>query len=192
VAKQNARCPVADVGKSILIALSLMLVSGRVAVAYEPASPDGTPARLVIPSIALDEEIVPVGWTPIVVKGETVGLWDTLDNHVGWHNLSARLGQGGNTVLNGHSNIYARVFQDLIDVEIGDKIIAFSSDQTHHYTVTETILVKEKGVPHEQRAENGRLIAPTNNERLTLITCAGRGATHRLLVIAGPVSHVSQ
>jgi hypothetical protein len=47
--------------------------------------------------------------------------------------------------------------------------------------------VREKGVTHEQRVENAKLIAPTSDERLTLVTCAGSAASQQLVVIALPI-----
>ncbi len=198
-----------NIGRSIILTFVLIFVLAKaslwdtpVALANEPTPAAGeslplgkggfrlgsVPTRLVIPSIDLDRKVFPVSWTPIVVNGVTVGKWDTLDNDVAWHNESAKLGQVGNTVLNGHSDIYDRVFQNLEKVEIGDEIIVFSDGQPYHYLVTEKVLVREKGVPFEQRVANAQLIAPTDDERLTLVTCTGSGATHRLIIIARPTT----
>lgn len=96
---------VINLGRAVILAFSLILILTTVALADEPASPSHTPVRLVIPSIALDDEIVPVGWKELVVDGQTRAQWLVDDNKVGWHKLSAPLGQVGNTVLNGHSDI---------------------------------------------------------------------------------------
>ncbi len=181
-----------DVDLSAMLALVLAFVLANVALADEPELPTGSPTRLVIPSIALDREVFSVGWTQIDVNGVAVERWDTLDNDVAWHNTTAKLGQAGNTVLNGHSNAYGRVFQDLADVEVGDEIVAFSGEQAYHYVVAEKILVREKGASYTQRVKNARFILPTDDERLTLVTCAGRGAADRLIVIARPASQATQ
>jgi sortase A len=176
--------------RPVILALCLTCIFTTLALANEPAVvPQTTPIRLIIPTIALDSTIIPVGYKLIKVEGETYGIWETADNEVGWHNLSALLGQIGNTVLAGHSDIKARVFRDLKDVEIGDEIVAFAgnSEKAFRYVVTEKFLVQEKGVPLETRVKNAQLIAPTDDERLTLITCAYPGATHRLIVIARPL-----
>jgi LPXTG-site transpeptidase (sortase) family protein len=150
-------------------------------------APYGTPTRLVIPVIALDSSVVPVGQTPVLVNGKTYGQWNTTDNLVGWHNLSAKLGQAGNTVLNGHSDVSAAVFRDLPYVDVGDEITVFSGDQVHRYVVNHKFLVREGGVALEERIQNAAWIASTQDERLTLVTCANPGATHRLILIAQPV-----
>jgi sortase A len=140
----------------------------------------------MIPAIELDSLVVPVGWKKVEVDGQTYGQWDVDDNLVGWHNLSASLGQAGNSVLNGHSNIHGKVFRKLDGVEIGDIVVAFANNQTYRYVVSAKILVQEKGVSLEKRLENAKFISPTDDERLTLITCTKPGATHRLIVIASP------
>lgn len=174
-----------------LLALCLACIFTSLALASEPAAvPQTMPIRLIIPTIALDSVIIPVGYKLIQVEGETYGIWETADNEVGWHNLSAPLGQVGNTVLAGHSDVKARVFRNLADVEPGDEIFALAghSDKAFRYVVTEKLLVQEKGVLVETRVKNAQLIAPTDDERLTLITCAYPGATHRLIVIARPLA----
>ncbi|HXV97594.1 MAG TPA: sortase [Anaerolineae bacterium] len=168
----------------ILFNFGIMPLSLQLAQA-EVATPT-IPTRLLIPDIALDSAVVPVGWKRVEVDGKIYGQWKVEDNLVGWHNLSARLGQIGNSVLNGHSNVYARVFRNLGQVEIGDMIIVFSNNQTYYYTIAQKVLVQEKGVSTEKRLENAKFIQPTEDERLTLITCARPGATHRLIVIAYP------
>lgn len=144
------------------------------------------PTRLVISDIGLDSAVIPVGWKKIEVNGQTYGQWEVDNNLIGWHNLSAPLGQAGNSVFNGHSNLYAEVFRNLDKIIIGDKILAFAGDQRYSYTVTAKFLVQEKGAALEKRIENAKLILPTSDERLTLITCAGPAAAQRLIVIAYP------
>ena len=171
-----------------LVISSLMGFFTQITSANEPAI--AIPIRLIISSITLDSAIVPVGWKKVEIEGQTYGQWLADDNLVGWHNLSAPLGQPGNTVLNGHSNTYAKVFQNLHRVQIGDEISAFSGDQVYRYRVVYKLLVQEKGVSMAERLENAQLIMPTPDERLTLITCSYPGATHRLIIIAYPTTKV--
>jgi sortase A len=145
------------------------------------------PNHLTISSIGLASDIVPVGFTNFEMDGQTYGQWNVDDNLIGWHNLSATLGQSNNIVLNGHSDIYGMVFRNLQFVQIGDVIIVYSNAKTHHYIVTQKIIVQETDVSIEQRTENARLIAPTYDERLTIVTCWGDYAKYRLIVIAHPL-----
>jgi LPXTG-site transpeptidase (sortase) family protein len=175
-----------------LILLNFTVIAPAVQLVQAETATSTIPKRLLIPDIALDSTVVPVGWKRVEVDGKIYGQWKVEDNLVGWHNLSAPLGQIGNSVLNGHSNVYARVFRNLSQVEIGDRIIVFSEAQTHYYTIAQKVLVQEKGVSTEKRLENAKFIQPTEDERLTLITCARPGATHRLIVIAYPEASYKQ
>jgi sortase A len=166
-----------------ILFLSLLFYSS-IALAKEPSSASAIPTRLVIPAISLDNIIVPVGLKTVEVNGQSYLQWATDDNQVGWHDLTVPLGQVGNTVLNGHSNIHAKVFKNLDQIKIGNEIIVYSDDRAYHYVVAETLLVQEKGASVEQRLEHAKLILPTQDERLTLITCSQPGASHRLVIIA--------
>jgi LPXTG-site transpeptidase (sortase) family protein len=170
----------------LLFLLNLSFVCITIQVSPVAGAASTIPTRLVIPGINLDSAVVPVGWKKVEVNGQTYGQWEVDNNLVGWHNLSAPLGQTGNSVFNGHSNLYAQVFNDLGKIAIGDRILAFTGDQVYSYVVAVKFLVQEKGVSVEKRLENAKLILPTSDERLTLITCAQPGATHRLIVIAYP------
>lgn len=91
-------------------------------------------------------------------------------------------------VLAGHNNINGEVFRDLVNVEIGDKVIAYAGDKKFEYEITFKTIVKEKGEPLEVRQRNAQWIAPTNDERLTLVTCwPYTSNTHRLIVVAKPI-----
>ena len=160
-----------------------------------PATP--TPARevtqppeqLVIPSIDLDAPITPVGWVAVEVQGQTVGQWQVSDAEmVGWHNTSAGLGQVGNTVLNGHHNLHGEVFGRLVELKVGDEVWLSAGENQRVYMVTEIVTLLEKGQPIEVRLANAERILPTDDERVTLVTCwPYSGNSHRLVVVAKPM-----
>ena len=172
---------------AIVMALAMIIVPTTLMLANEARSLVHTPTRLVIPSIELDRSVAPVGIDLLMINGQTYGIWQVMDDQIGWHKFSANLGYMGNTVLSAHSDIKAQVFRDLENVQIGDEIVAFGDEEPHQYIVTEKLMVREKGVSLESRIKNAQLIAPTVDERLTLVTCAQPGATHRLIVIARPI-----
>jgi LPXTG-site transpeptidase (sortase) family protein len=184
--RQNIMTILGKIVRSTLLAWIAIFVFAAFSTAEPMAVLEGPPTRLAIPTIALDTSVAPVGIRLFEINGQPYGTWNVRDDEVGWHNLSANLGHTGNTVLSGHSDIKAKVFQRLSQVEVGDEIVAFTNDQPHYYVVIEKTLVQEKGVPLETRIKNAQLIAPTQDERLTLVTCANAGATHRLIVIAQP------
>ncbi len=149
-----------------------------------PAPPD----RLLIPAIALDAPVQPVGWQLVEIDGQFFGQWDTPDGYtVGWHNTSAPPGQPGNTVLNGHHNIEGRVFGHLIELTPGDVVILQAGGQTFRYVVAQTMVLPEKWQTVEERLANARWILPGDDERVTLVTCwPETGNGYRLIVVALP------
>lgn len=150
--------------------------------------PENLPTHLVINSVGIDSEVVPVGWSIIQKDGFEYSIWQVADYAVGWHKTSAPLGQPGNTVMAGHHNVNGEVFRDLVNVEVGDRVTLYSGNQKYDYIVDLKTIVKEKGEPVEARKRNAQWIAPTNDERLTLVTCwPYTNNTHRVIVIARPV-----
>jgi len=145
------------------------------------------PDRIVIPDIGLDAPVVPIGWHVEERDGQKVSVWDSPDYAAGWHNTSAYPGNSGNVVLNGHNNIRGEVFRYLIDLEPKAIIQLYVGDTVYHYVVSEKQLLKERGEPSEVRYQNAQWIAPTPDERLTLVTCwPYTSNTHRLIIVAEP------
>ena len=146
------------------------------------------PQRLVIPAIDLNNPVVTVGLRTTEIDGQAYLMWDTTTDQIGWHQDSGLPGQIGNTVLSGHSNGGGEVFRRLDDIELGSDIFIQTGQGWHHYRVAQKLILKEQGQPVEVRAANAQWILPTEDERLTLVTCWPYPAsTHRLLVIAFPV-----
>ncbi len=157
---------------------------------HTPTSPSVTflaaPDRIVIEKIGLDAPVVPVGQHPIQIGGRIYSQWDVPDERAaGWHQNSAPLGQSGNTVLNGHHNVNGAVFRYLVTLELGDMVALNSGEDRYLYVVAQTMALEEEGQSLTTRQNNARWILPTNDERVTLITCWPLDAsTHRLVVIA--------
>ncbi len=146
------------------------------------------PKRIVIPSIAVDAPVTDVGLSAFESDGQTYYQWQVPSAYeAGWHNSSAPLGQPGNTVLNGHHNIFGEVFGKLVDLQVGDEIVLYDADKPHSYTVSEVMILPERDQPLEVRLENAQWIQPTDDERLTLVTCwPYTDNSHRLIVVAYP------
>jgi sortase A len=146
------------------------------------------PGRIIVPSIELDSEIVPIGWYIVEQENGPLSMWKVADYAVSWHKTSAYPGHGGNVVLNGHHNIKGEVFRYLVDIEAGDRVLLYVGDQAYYYEVSEKMILKEKGEPPEVRRQNAAWIAATEDERLTMVTCwPYTNNTHRLVVVARPV-----
>jgi sortase A len=145
------------------------------------------PTRIVAPAIGLDSPVVPVGWH---VEDSDVGarvVWDVASYAAGWHSNSAYPGNNGNVVLSGHNNVAGEVFRYLVDLKEGDEIRLYVEDTLYPYEVAGKVLLEEKGMASEVRRQNAQWIAPTDHERLTLVTCWPYSTyTHRLIVVALP------
>ncbi len=150
--------------------------------------PAGSPPdRITAASIGLDVPVVVMGWTLIDIGGTQATNWNVPNHAAGFHQGSAYPGQVGNTVISGHSNTAGRVFENLDKLALGDRILVYVGASAYEYQVTQRELLQEQGVSLEQRIQNGRWIAPTDDECLTLVTCwPNTGTSHRLIIVARP------
>jgi LPXTG-site transpeptidase (sortase) family protein len=147
------------------------------------------PQRLVAPAIQLDTVVQPMGWSlKPESDGALVSRWDTVDYAAGWHINSAMPGTQGNAVFSGHNNIGGAVFRNLDKLKPGDAIEVWVDDeQPVTYLVDEVTIVQETFASAEQRVRNAAMIAPTVDERLTLVSCwPAESNTHRVFVVARP------
>ena len=147
------------------------------------------PDRIIIPAIQLDAPVIQSDQTNVELRDQWFEQW-TVPNEfaAGWQANSAPLGVVGNTVLGGHHNEFGKVFEHLIDLQMGDTIYVYSGKVTFVYRVVDRQLLKERDVSLDIRKANAEWIAPTTNERLTLVTCwPQRSNTHRLIIVAEPV-----
>jgi sortase A len=160
------------------------------AVPTNQAPHESTVTRVLIPSIGVDSKVVEVGWDVEEQNNQQVAVWQVAEYAVGQHRGSANPGENNNIVMAGHVGGYGKVFKDLFYVKPGDQITLYSAGQQYLYTVQERLLVTEEGVSAEQHAANAQLIAPTDHEVVTLVTCwPAKGAnkfTQRVVVRATP------
>jgi LPXTG-site transpeptidase (sortase) family protein len=173
---------------------SSFLVPGTPQATRVPPTEALVPDRIVIPAIQLDARVVPAGYQLIQLGGQVFQQWDAPNEYsAGWQQTSARLGVPGNTVLNGHHNIYGMVFGRLIDLSEGDFIQMYSGSTLYNFVITNKMILPERGEPIAVRMDNARWLLPTNDERLTLITCWPQlSNTHRLIIVAKPVGLPTQ
>ena len=146
------------------------------------------PGRIVIPKIELIAPIGEAGLKKTWMEAKQYEQWLAPDEFaVGWHFTSARLGEVGNTVLNGHHNVHGKVFVDLEKLEPGDLISVYGEGNEFRYVVVNKMILPERKVSAEERLENARWIMPSADERLTLVTCwPYESNTHRLVIVAKP------
>lgn len=149
-----------------------------------------TPVRIMISSIDLDAPIVPSEIDFKNIAGKEYMQWFVPDEFAsGWHSTSAKLGEPGNTVLNGHHNSYGEVFKSLAEVNEGDIIQVDSEGSRFSYQITNKMILPEKYEQLDVRMNNAQWILPSIDERLTLISCwPYESNTHRLIIVARPIA----
>ena len=147
------------------------------------------PDRLIIPAIALDAPILPIHYKTVLYENRILDQWLVPNTFAaGWHDTSSLLGLPGNTVLNGHHNAYGQVFRDLIVLEQGDVILVYAGDNVFTYRVGAKMLFQERFIPVEERISNAAWILPSEDTRLTLITCWPPDSnTARVVIVAFPI-----
>jgi sortase (surface protein transpeptidase) len=171
-----------------------------------PASaPAGPPVRLVAADLGIDVPVVEMAWEAVETAQGLQTEWAIPENEAGHHIDSVQLGEPGNLVISGHNNIYGRVFERLSlawpgkaskvdnitersDILNGRTLQLYNqAGQRFDYVVTDFLRLKDTGVPLAQRVENARYMRPTDDTRLTLVTCWPPWSnTHRLILIAVP------
>lgn len=146
------------------------------------------PKRIVIPSIGLNAPIVPADVEFEKIWGKEFLQWYVPAKFAaGWHTTSAKLGEPGNTVINGHHNAYGEVFRHLVDLEVGEIVQVESDGHRFSYQITNRMIVPEKYEEIDVRVQNAQWLLPSVDERLTLISCwPYESNTHRLIIVAQP------
>lgn len=146
-----------------------------------PARPDRIYAR----HVGLDADIIPVGFSIRESKGVLVRVYEVARWAAGWHTNSSLPGWQGNTVLAGHQNAWGNVFRPALSLEPGDFLFVEAGGITYSYLVVIKEILPETNA--DERYANGRWIAQTEDERLTLITCwPPDGNSHRVVIVAIP------
>lgn len=152
-----------------------------------PPAATTPPTRILIPAIKVDAPVVPVGAYYVREGPYLVRYYQVAEYAAGWHQDSALPGAPGNTVIAGHNNMKGEVFRNLSELEPGDQVYLEADGRWYPYRVVQRLLLREVGVPPEQQFENARWIAPTNDVRLTLVSCwPYETNTHRVIVVAVP------
>lgn len=149
----------------------------------------GKPARILIPALGVDAPVHQVKLERFEEDGQPLFRWQVPDDYAaGWHNDSAALGFRGNTVLNGHHNVFGAIFGDLRSLPIGGDIYLYDVDGNgYHYQVTEQELIPERDESVALRRANAHWMERKPDERITIVTCWPRtDNTHRLIVVAKP------
>ncbi len=147
------------------------------------------PNRIIIPAIHLDAPVIPAYYQLVQIDGQVYQQWDAPPGFAaGWQSPSAFLGEPGNTVLNGHHNIFGSVFGHLVDLSVGDSIQIYSGAWVFTYQITNKMILQERGQDVSVRLQHASWLLPTTDQRLTLVTCwPPDNNTHRVIIVAAPV-----
>ncbi|NWF70484.1 MAG: sortase [Chloroflexi bacterium] len=152
-----------------------------------PAAGAGSGITLSIPALGIDTQVVTVR---LAVFADGAVTWDV--RRLGWNagrlDGTANIGEMGNTVLAGHSELSRRrqgIFYHLGSVPIGSEILINVNGIDYRYSVV--------GIQNVDIWDMS-VVSPTGDERITLITCdpssynaATGGYDRRLAVIAARV-----
>ena len=164
--------------------------------ASEGGRPEGpAPSRIAIPKIGVDATVLALG-------RDREGNPDVPDSgrDVAWYTFTATPGRGSNAVFSGHVDWFywgepgEGVFYHLRELQIGDEITVDLEDGSRlRYRVTGNVAVAY------DNPDIGRVMDPTANDVVTLITCGGTwlrdysnpnggNYSHRVIVRAERVS----
>jgi len=148
------------------------------------------PDRIQIEKIGLDASVKVAETIEVRIDGKDVTQFLIPEEFAaGWHANSAPLGEVGNTVISGHHNAYGKVFEQLDDLKEGDTFTLSSDGEQYTYIILRKLIRQERDQPLEVRLENGRWLLPSDDERVTLVTCWPKNTnTHRLILVAVPAS----
>jgi LPXTG-site transpeptidase (sortase) family protein len=149
-----------------------------------PAKAAGPYGRLIIPTIALDKPIAPVGLT-------SAGAMDVLNDptRVGWYKGGAAPGQIGSAVLDAH---VFQAFANLKKLVPGDMIYVAQADGSKLQFKIDAAEV----YPYTDTAHLEQIFNRADAAHLNLITCYGSLVsdrttyTHRLVVYATLIGSV--
>jgi LPXTG-site transpeptidase (sortase) family protein len=123
------------------------------------------PLRVIIDRLRVDAPVVEMGM-------DSRGLPEApvTSDEVAWYNFSSPVGEGGNAVFAGHINWEGdwAVFAKLDELEPGDNIrLVWSNDREYVYKVVENFQVDPED------PDSLKVMAPTEDDVITLITCGG-------------------
>lgn len=156
-----------------------------------PVGAGRPPVRLRIPALGLDTPVVTMGWHVVADAEGLRSEWDLVDDAAGHHLDSVYPGEAGNVVLSGHNNIGGAVFRSVgvigepgVAFGLGDAMILVDeAGREFTYRVNGWHRFPEANMSLARRQENARYMAPTEDARLTLITCwPPTSNTHRVVV----------
>lgn len=106
------------------------------------------------------------------------GVWDVSQTRATYLDISAGLGQGGNTVVYGHNK--NAIFGPIRWLEKGDEIVMYDQNGNEYkYVISETITTNPDAIEY---------VEPKDKETLTIYTCTGLFDSKRFIIVAYPAT----
>jgi len=127
-----------------------------------PTSGPNQAVRIQIPAIEVDAP---------VVQGDG---WEQLKKGVGQHIGSANPGESDNMVLSAHNDVFGEIFRNLDQLQPGDSVVIYTSQQAFTYSVESTMIVEPTQV---------EVMAPTSDGVVTLISCYPYMVSNKRIVV---------
>ena len=151
--------------------------------------------HIAIPSLRVDVAVKPIGWEVVSTANGRTTEWQVLPHAAGHHLGTANPGEAGNVVISGHNTPGGRVFEGLAvlgysegPVPSGTWAYVKSTDgHIYVYELQKKALLPVLGVSAEEQRAYLSYVRPTQEARLTLITCWPLGDTSYRLVVWGPL-----
>jgi sortase (surface protein transpeptidase) len=144
--------------------------------------------RVIIPAADINAPVLTVGMLPATTTGEQE--WNIARYAIGHHDKTGIPGQGQNIIFSSYASNYGRIFATLDKAIPGSTITVYEGDIAHNYTVVSQTLVKAPHPGTREQISNSALIAPTDGEQVTFITCWPPSGSNRysnyLVVVAKP------
>ena len=135
----------------------------------QTVKPIGEPTQLVIAGIGVDAKVLPVGTTAEGAQEVPASLAET-----GWWKDGQEPGQPGNAVIVGHTASKADgVFDELSDLDTGDRLTVKGTDGTLTYRITSEKEIKVA----DFAAESDEVYRETGASGLVLMTCGDWNGT---------------
>ena len=154
-----------------------------------------SPVAITIPYVGVEVAVKPIGWQVVPRdKGRTTE-WEVLPDAAGHHRGSANGGEAGNVVISGHNTPGGGVFEGLATLgyeegPLPEDVYAYLEDArgaVYVYRLEERVLLPVLGATPEEVRSYVTYTQPTEDARLTLITCWPLGDTSYRLVVWGPL-----
>jgi len=126
------------------------------------------PGRINIPKVNIS--------LPVDISTIENGVWQISDTRASFLDISAGLGQGGNTVIYGHNK--TSIFGPIRWLKKGDEIeLIDRAGESHKYEIAETVVVNPDAIDY---------VEPKDKETLTIYTCTGVFDSKRFIIVAYP------